>query len=75
VECRELRQLGLFFCDGRWGRILDTWIKWHLGDRIMAQLHNRRWFPTKRINLQVLLPRFDGRADGRTEEDLLGIIC
>jgi len=27
-----------------------------------------------RINLLVLLPRLNGRADGRMEEDLLGII-
>ncbi len=60
---------------GVWGRILATWIKRHLGDRIMAQLHDRRWLPTKRINLQVLLPRLNGRVDGRMEEDLLGIIC
>ena len=29
---------------------------------------------SKRINLQVLLPSHNGRADGRMEEDLLGII-
>ena len=41
----------------------------------MTKLHERRWLPTKRINAQVLLPRLNGRSDGRTEEDLLGIIC
>jgi len=41
----------------------------------MAQLHERRQLPTKNINSQVLLPRLNGRVDGRTEEDLLGIIC
>ncbi len=35
VECRELRWLGLIFGGGCVG-ILATWIKWHLGDRIMA---------------------------------------
>jgi len=74
VECRELRRLGLIFYSGRWGRILTAWIKWHLSDRIMPQLHNGWQLPTKRINSQVLLPRLGGWADGRTEEDLLGII-
>jgi len=41
----------------------------------MPQLHDGRQLPTKRINSQVLLPRLGGRADGRMEEDLLGIIC
>jgi len=40
----------------------------------MAELHERMWLPTKRINLHVPLPRHDCRADGRMEEDLLGII-
>jgi len=40
----------------------------------MAKLHKRRQLPTKRFNLQVLLPRLNGKEDGRTEEDLLGII-
>ncbi len=54
---------------------LATWIKWHLGDRIMCQLHNGRQLTTKRINLQVLLPRLDSGANGRMEEDLLRVIC
>ena len=31
--------------------------------------------PPRGINAQVLLPRLDGRTDGRMEEDLLGIVC
>ncbi len=74
VECRELRQLGLIFISGRQVRILATWIKWHLVDRMVAQPHKRRQLPTKRINSQVLLSRLNCRADGRMEEDLLGIV-
>jgi len=70
VEHRELRWLGLLFMVGD-GDVLATRVKWHLGDRIMPQLHNGRWLPTKRINSQVLLSRLNSRVDGRIEEDLL----
>jgi len=40
----------------------------------MAKLHKRKWLPSMRINSQVWFPRLNARADGRMEENLLGII-
>jgi len=34
----------------------------------MAKLHKRRWHHTKKINMQVLLPRLNCRADGRMKK-------
>jgi len=73
VECRELRQLGLIFYGRRWGKILATWIYgiWMTGSCHSFTMEGSS--PPRGLAQKFCSPG-SMAADGRTEEDLLGIL-
>jgi len=53
---------------------VTTRIEGSMGGGIVAQFHKRGLLPTNGINVQVLLPRYQGRTNIGVAQDLLGLI-